>query len=208
MQAFLNVLGLMLAYGVLHSLLAATGFKAIVRRLMGERLYQGWYRLGFNTIAVVTFLPVLVYVGLKSGPTVWQLSGLAAIVLQILQLIGFCGLAFSLLQIDTERFLGFRQLVTWLDRKPLPLAPEPLAVNGVYALVRHPLYLFSLLLIWPVPTMSSAWLGFCVGTTLYFVVGSLFEEQKLRQEFGDAYASYQQKVAWLIPFLRWPSPLR
>lgn len=195
----------MLAYGVLHSLLAATGFKRLVRLLIGERMYQGWYRLIFNTIAVILFLPVFVYASVRSGSTIWSFDGTAAIVLMGLQLIGLIGLAISVLQIDGERFLGLRQIEAWMNGKPLPLPPEPLATNGVYGLVRHPLYLFSLLLIWPMPTMTSAWLGFCVGSTVYFIVGSYFEEHKLRQDFGEAYESYQQNVSWMIPFLRLPS---
>lgn len=208
MQEFLSVLGLMLAYGVFHSILAANGFKLVMLRIMGKRFYQGFYRLIFNGIAVVTFLPVFFYIAFNSGPTVWRINGFWVYLLYGLQLLGITGLAISLLQIDGERFLGMRQLEAWLNNKPLPLPPEPLTTDGVYALVRHPLYLFSLMLIWPVATMTSAYLGFAVGATAYFALGSLLEEQKLRQYFGDAYAAYQQRVPWLIPFLRLPSPPR
>ncbi|PJF39099.1 MAG: hypothetical protein CUN55_15315, partial [Phototrophicales bacterium] len=181
---------------------------SIVRRFIGERLYQGWYRLTFNTIAVVTFLPVLFYLAHDRGQIIWEVQGGGALFLQGVQLVGLIGLVVSLLQIDGMRFLGIRQTFAWLNGEPLPLPSEPLTTSGVYALVRHPLYFFSLLFIWAIPTMYSAWLGFCVGSTVYFMIGSLFEEQKLRRDFGAAYESYQQQVSWLIPFLRLPSFLR
>jgi len=38
--------------------------------------------------------------------------------------------------------------------------------------------------------------------TVYIVVGTLLEEQKLVHEFGDAYRSYQRRVSMFVP-LHW-----
>ncbi|NJN97397.1 MAG: hypothetical protein HC875_26600 [Anaerolineales bacterium] len=35
--------------------------------------------------------------------------------------------------------------------------------------------------------------------TLYFYVGTFFEERRLLMEFGSAYRAYQQRVPRLIP---------
>jgi protein-S-isoprenylcysteine O-methyltransferase Ste14 len=38
--------------------------------------------------------------------------------------------------------------------------------------------------------------------TAYLYLGSLFEERRLRVEFGEAYADYQRRVPRMIPRLR------
>ncbi|MCI0713963.1 MAG: hypothetical protein L0154_27650 [Chloroflexi bacterium] len=202
MQQFMTMLTLLVLYGAIHSFMAAVFLKRWVRDWMGERVYQGLYRLLFNIAATLTLIPVLYYGVREPGAVVWRADGAIAVIFILIQLVGLIGLSVSLLQIDGMRFLGVRQLVAWLNGDPLPLPDEPMQTGGVYGLVRHPLYLFSLMAIWPSPIMTTTWLGFNVGATLYFIIGSLFEEQKLREDFGEQYADYQNKVPWMIPFVR------
>ncbi|MCB9435880.1 MAG: isoprenylcysteine carboxylmethyltransferase family protein [Anaerolineales bacterium] len=203
MQAFLRVMALVLVYGGVHSLLAASSTKRLVLDVVGKRAYLGLYALGFNVLSVVTLLPVLWGLAVDAGPVIWQVSGVLAGIMMVIQGLGLLGLVIAGLQIDLMRFVGVRQALAWLNGDPLPLPPEPLQTEGVYAISRHPLYLFSLLLIWPTPVMLSGWFGFCVAATVYFMVGSRLEERKLRAVFGDAYQRYQQRVPWLVPFIRW-----
>lgn len=203
MQAFLRVMALLLVYGGLHSLLAASSTKRLVLDIVGKRAYLGLYTLVFNVLSVVTLLPVLWGLAVETGPVIWEVSGVLAGIMIAIQGIGLLGLVIAGLQIDLMRFVGVRQALAWLNGDPLPLPPEPLQTEGVYAISRHPLYLFSLLLIWPTPVMLSGWLGFCVAATVYFMVGSRLEERKLRAVFGEAYQRYQQRVPWLVPFIRW-----
>lgn len=202
MQQFMTMLALLVLYGTIHSFTAAVFLKRWVHNWIGERTFQGLYRLLFNIIATVTLLPVLYYGIREPGTVVWRADGVIAVILILIQLTGLIGLSISLLQIDGMRFLGIRQLLAWMSGDPLPLPDEPMQTSGVYGLVRHPLYLFSLMAIWPSPIMTTTWLGFNVGATLYFIIGSLFEEQKLRQEFGEQYDAYQDKVPWMIPFVK------
>lgn len=200
----MNILLALLIFGVFHSLMAAVGFKALMLSLMGERAYLGLYRLLYNIVSVVTFAPVLLWAAVEPGETIWSLDGAAAGIFMVLQAVGIVGLLISLLQIDGLRFVGLRQAAAYLNGDPLPLLAESLTINGVYRLVRHPLYLFSLLFLWFLPTMSAAALGLAIGATVYFVLGSLLEEQKLKQQFGEAYLEYQQEVPWMIPLLKLP----
>ena len=81
----------------------------------------------------------------------------------------------------------------------LPLADEALQTDGLYGWVRHPLYFFSLLALWFSPTMTDALLMFNIAATLYFVFGSLIEEQRMVNAYGDIYKQYQQNTSWMIP---------
>ena len=54
---------------------------------------------------------------------------------------------------------------------------------------------------WLWPDMTANRAAFSAISTAYFYFGSIPEEQKLIEEFGDAYRRYQQTVPRLIP---WP----
>ena len=53
-------------------------------------------------------------------------------------------------------------------------------MDGVYGLVRHPLYFFSLLVLWFTPQMTLHWLVFVILATVYFLVGSRLRSGRCR----------------------------
>lgn len=112
-----------------------------------------------------------------------------------LSLAGFLWGGLSLKSFDP---LGVRQLLARLRRT----APEtmPISVRGAYRLVRHPLYLSSILMFWSSPDLTSDRLLFNLLWTAWTVVGAILEERDLAAEFGDGYRQYQRKVPMLIPF--------
>jgi len=77
-------------------------------------------------------------------------------------------------------------------------------VAGPYRWVRHPLYLFMILMIWSCPDLTRDRLLFNLLWTVWIVIGSYFEENDLIVEFGEAYREYQKKVPMLVPLLKWP----
>jgi protein-S-isoprenylcysteine O-methyltransferase Ste14 len=194
------VLIAMLIFGLIHSILAGREIKTAFQRRFGDRACHGLYRIVYNGVTVMTLIPIAYLIVFAETRQVWQFDLRWELPLMIVQGIGLVGLVVSLLQIDLGRFLGTAQLRAYLSGAPLPLPPEPLQTSGLYAIVRHPLYLFSLLTIWPVTTMTDTYLGFCIGATLYFVIGSWYEERRLIGAFGDDYRAYQRRIPWLIPF--------
>lgn len=192
----------MTLFAIIHSWLAGQNIKQAIRRRVGDQAYHGFFRIAYNTLAIVTLAPIFWLILRQPGPVIWHVEGIGQILLLIIQLAGVIGVAVSLLQIDTLRFAGIRQVISYLRGETLPRPDEALKMDGVYGLVRHPLYLFSLVTIWPMATMTAALLAFNIGTTVYFVVGSLMEERRLVTGFGKIYEQYQQRVPWLIPLLR------
>ena len=71
-------------------------------------------------------------------------------------------------------------------------------ISPWHRFVRHPWYTLGLVLIWT-RDMNAASFVSAEAITLYFVIGSRFEEHKLVAEFGDRYREYQRKVPRLIP---------
>ena len=198
----LAVLGALLLYGALHSATASDRWKGRVSGLLGERAFLGLYRLFYSIVSMLTLLPILRLMAAWPGRTVWSVEGMAADVLLVVRALSGIGLAAALLQIDVLRFLGIKEAIAYVRGRPLPLPLEPLVTRGVYRLVRHPLYLFSLIALWSSPTMTESALGLVLGATLYFMLGSILEERKMARAFGPDYATYRETVPWLIPFMK------
>lgn len=190
-----------LMFGVAHSGLAGLEPKRRLQALFSERLVEGWYRIVYNILSVVTISPVLAMVAMLPDQVLYRLDMPWALVMRAVQAAGALGLVGALFFTDVFRFAGIAQVIAYFSGRPLPLPPEPLQEKGMYALVRHPLYFFSLLAIWPMPTMTLNTLLFNLGATAYFIIGSRVEERRLERIHGEAYRAYRQRVPWLIP---WP----
>jgi protein-S-isoprenylcysteine O-methyltransferase Ste14 len=196
------IMGLFLLFGVIHSLTAGFAPKERLSAVLPARLVEGWYRLVYNVFSAITIAPVLIAVVVLPDRAIYTVPMPWSLFFRLAQLAGLAGLVGALFVTDVFRFAGISQAVAYLSGEPLPLETGPLQVKGMYAVVRHPLYLFSLLTIWPTPTMTLNVLLFNIGATLYFVVGSHIEERRLEKRFGDAYRAYRQRVPWLIPLPR------
>jgi methanethiol S-methyltransferase len=82
-----------------------------------------------------------------------------------------------------------------------PKAACPLAIRGPYGLVRHPLYLFSIVMIWSFPDLTVDRLLFNILWTCWIAVGTHLEEKDLIAVFGDSYRKYQEQTPMLLPTL-------
>ena len=195
MNVFIILLSLAL-WGVVHSILASHFAKDMMRGMFGRDLRR-FYRLIYNAFSVVTFAPILYLLVILPDTTLYQVPAPWSWVMFAGQGLSLLLLLVAVLQTDTLSFIGLKQLF---------VADEDsgqLVTRGLYTLVRHPLYLFSLTFLWLSPGMSVNSLAFNVGVTLYFVIGAYFEERKLLRDFGEAYAEYKRKTPMLIPGLPW-----
>ena len=181
-------------YGALHSWLASLSAKVLAERWLGEGVRR-YYRLFFNMVVSLTLLPLLALVVFSPDleisriPFPWLGLTLA------IEALAAVGILVGVLQTGAMRFLGLAQLAAPPGSRQAPR----LVVNGVYRYMRHPLYLFGLLIIWLLPLMTWNILAFNLGATAYILVGIQFEERKLLKEFGQAYADYQRRVPMLLP---------
>ncbi len=79
-------------------------------------------------------------------------------------------------------------------------APGRLETGGAYRLVRHPIYLGTLLLMAATPDLTAGRLLFTALSLVYLIVGVALEERSLVDEFGPAYEAYRATVRWrMIP---------
>ena len=201
----------LMAFGIIHSLLASHQAKQFAQRLLGVNVATATYRLVYNVIAVATVLPALYLVfrlpdrELYRFPAPWDSIALG------IQVLAALGLVYSVYQMDAWFFLGLRQLGEPPQmgiRYSIDSTSTPqLVTTGLHRFVRHPLYTTSLIVLYLASPMSLNWLAFAVSCHAYFFMGSIFEERKLVREFGTAYRAYQQRVPRLLPrpwrWLRW-----
>ncbi|MBI4984621.1 MAG: hypothetical protein HZC24_04565 [Rhodocyclales bacterium] len=184
-----------LAYGLLHSALAAPAAKAWVAR----RWPQGvrYYRLGYNVVAVLALLPVLWLGHALGGAWLWRWTGAAAWLTNALALAAVAGFVWSSRHYDMAAFLGLRQLRATASGAD---GREAFVISPLHRYVRHPWYFLALVLVWT-RDMTAATLVSSLMITLYFAIGSKFEERKLLAAHGDAYRRYMARVPGL-----WPLP--
>jgi protein-S-isoprenylcysteine O-methyltransferase Ste14 len=167
-----------------HSVLAREPVKAVVARLVSPSLERSTY----VWVASVLFIVVCV---------AWR--PIAGVLYQIpppwAWLIGALQLSGGLLTLDAARRIDVRILA---GLRPEPAQDGQLVARGTYRVVRHPIYLGWVLLVWATSDMTTGRLAFAVITTSYLVVAVPFEERSLRRRLGPAYDDYRRQVRWRI----------
>lgn len=180
-------------WGVVHSITASLGFKALLRRALGDG-FMRFYRLLYNTFSVLSFAPILYLMSvlpdrdLYRVPSPWNYAMLAGQGLSAILLLA------AFLQTDSLSFIGLRQLFE--EEKP-----GKLVKTGFYRVMRHPLYTFGLLILWLSPSVSLNSFVVYVSLTIYILAGAYFEERKLLREFGREYEEYKSVTPMLLPGL-------
>ncbi|WP_322508668.1 isoprenylcysteine carboxylmethyltransferase family protein [Anaerolinea sp.] len=186
-------------YGAIHSALASHTVKGWAERRFGQ-FARRTYRLFFVLMASLTTLALLAVPLLLPDRPLYVIPFPWIILTLAVQAFAVWGLLAALSQTDALAFLGLRQLS----------APEPLRrraksgeliTRGFYGRVRHPLYLFSLILLWLFPVVTWNILALMIGLTVYLYIGTLLEERKLLDEFGEAYAEYRRTTPMIFPRL-------
>jgi protein-S-isoprenylcysteine O-methyltransferase Ste14 len=129
----------------------------------------------------------------RNPPVLYIVPGTWSLVMYLMQAILLAIIVACVRQTGPAEFLGLPQPDTADVHTP------QLVTNGWYGIVRHPLYLFSMLFLAFNPVVTSRWLILSLFSFAYFIIGALIEEQRLLHEFGNDYRLYRQRVPFLIP---------
>jgi|SRR5688572_18828701 len=181
-------------WGLIHSLLASLSLKDFLRRTLGSG-FMKFYRLLYNVFSAISFGLILYLMLTLPDKNLYQVSSPWSYLLLAGQAICAFFLLVAVLQTDMLSFAGLRQLVE-------EEGTGKLLTNGLYRFVRHPLYTFSLLILWLSPTVTVNSFIVYFALTFYVLVGVFFEERKLLREFGKEYANYRAVTPMLIPGFR------
>ena len=193
------VLVSMAAYGGLHSLLASRRFKDALQRRFGSSGMR-YHRFAFSLLGGLTLLPSMALVVLLPDRQIYTIPYPYSSWLRLLQFSGLIGLVYGVLQTGFFNFIGLDRV---FDASTMQ-RPQQMVTGGLYRLVRHPLYTCAMLILWASPSLSWNRLAFNLGVSLYLIIGSIFEEQKLLDEFGGDYQAYRRRTPAFLPRLRRP----
>jgi methanethiol S-methyltransferase len=193
--ALLVNLGLLGVFALQHSVMARPTFKRWWTRVVPPAAERSTYVL-FSSLALIA----LFVFWRPMGGVVWEVespAGRAAIF--ALGGAGWLLVLAATFAINHFDLFGLRQV--WLHFRGRPYTPLRFRTPGMYAVVRHPLYVGWIVAFWAAPTMTAAHLVFAVATTLYILVAIQLEERNLIEEHGEAYRAYRRWVPMLVPRL-------
>jgi protein-S-isoprenylcysteine O-methyltransferase Ste14 len=120
-----------------------------------------------------------------------------------MQLLGIVVGAMAFGNLSTGEFVGLSQAARALGGRE-PEGDEEgltqyLVTTGIYARVRHPLYLAGILVFTFNPYITRNWLTVSAMAVIYFLIGAFLEERRLLARFGDEYRRYAERVPRFIP---------
>jgi protein-S-isoprenylcysteine O-methyltransferase Ste14 len=183
---------LWLSFGTGHSLLASASGRRILARAAGRS-----DRLLYNLIALAHLVLVLGIGSFLFGTEPpFVLARPLHVAMLLVSVAGAVIVLAAGRSYDLRRFLGISQWRAGIA--DAAIVPEPLAMGGMNAIIRHPLYLGLLLLIWGL-AVTPFRLATATFATIYIGIGIVFEERKLMRLYGDDYARYRRKVPALLP---------
>jgi protein-S-isoprenylcysteine O-methyltransferase Ste14 len=166
-------------------------------RRWSSRFIPTHYQGASYTIASGVVLLTLVVFWQESAHTLISFEDGPRWVLRAVYCLAILGLAWAILALGSFDGLGLKPIMDRLRKSQS--SPMPFTVRGPYRWVRHPLYLFCLLMIWAYPDVTTDRLLFNVLFTAWIIVGTVLEERDLVVAFGDAYRDYQREVPMLLP---------
>jgi len=187
---------LWICWCALHSLLIAGKLNGWIRKKGG--FLQGSYRIVYILFSTITLAPVLWYQYTLPQLVLFSFSGQWRILQAILLLYAIIMFYGGKQVYDTSYFLGLRQWRSYrLGQQSVSL---PFSCRGVLHYVRHPWYSGGLAFLWGLGPLTDVTLLVRIILSMYLVIGSLLEEQKLVRELGAAYSSYRRQVPMLVPW--------
>ena len=202
-------------YFAAHSILASRVVKRKMEARFGTRTRNALYRPLYNAQAIGGLIALTVYIRRQPTVVLYEVKGTPALLMRAAQVLLTAEAAATTHQVGILRFSGMPSLLVWLLRKPnVPREPEgqgpslnadgSLRVTGSFRNVRHPLNAVTVVILVLSPRMTLSWAAFCAISAAYCVAGSLHEETRLRERYGERYADYQRSaIPFFLPRL-WP----
>ena len=186
-------------FGFIHSFLASN----MVKQILIERYESliAFYRL-FYVLSSLLLLYLIYQSFPKPRLIIYDLQQPFDLIILIPQFLNLAGIMWTLKYFSIQEFLGTGQIFRWFNKEyNITELDERLTlkIGGPYQFCRHPLYLFSILFLCFRPEMDLFYLTALICIIIYFYIGSIFEEKKLVERFGNKYIDYQKSVPRIFP---------
>ncbi len=191
-------LGLVLLFGLQHSVMARWSFKQAWTKIIPEPAERPTFVLA--TVACL----IAAYVFWSPMTTeIWRFDGPVAVyTILAIQAAGWLILVGATFALNHFHLFGLTQ--AWSAFRSRAVPELEFRTPWMYRVVRHPIQLGILLGIWAAPVMTVGHCVFATAMTMYMFVGLFFEERDLVRRFGQRYLAYRRDVPKILPRL-WPS---
>ncbi len=187
-------------FGLIHSIFISLQFTNWAKRVMGK--YFAFYRLGYNLLSIVLLIALLSITKTLDSELVINFVPPWKTVQQVLLITSGVMIIWAFLSYDALEFVGIRQIMNIGHRRD-SAQPRKITKKGLLGIVRHPMYLATIVFMWSLNSTRVDMLVHLI-LTIYILIGICLEERKLIKEFGSAYIEYQRDVPALVPFIkRW-----
>lgn len=191
---FINAL-LLGIFAVQHSVMARPAFKRWWTRIVPPAAERSTYVL-FSSLALI----LLFALWEPMGGVIWSIANpTGQAIAWGLYGLGWVILLYATFAINHFDLFGLRQ--SWAAFRGREPAPLKFVQPWIYRVVRHPLYVGWLLIVWATPVMTMAHLVFALLATGYILVGIQLEERDLA-DMHPEYRNYKQRVPMLVPSLK------
>jgi len=186
--------GLVLLFGLQHSVMARPGFKRVWTRVVPKEMERSLYVL-LSSVVLAFFMwqwrPI-------PTPVLWHADAAWSVALGWSVMgLGVAVLLWATFLINHFELFGLQQ--GWITLRGGELRGPAFVTPYLYKIVRHPLYVGWLLIFWGAPTMTAGHLLFSAGMSGYILLAIRFEERDLVQHIGEPYRRYREQVPALLP---------
>ena len=210
-KSIIKIAAATLVFAGIHTVLASKGVKDRAVNLLGERKRNGLYRVFYNGLALVTLGGLALYAFRLPDRDLYNVRAPHSWLMRSIQ---FCFLLYLLdgaRQIGFLKFAGIPNVAALIKNQSfIPLEPEgqgpiiennnQMKITGPFRFSRHPLNFGMLPIIWLMPRMTFNLAAFNSIVTIYSIFGSLHEEKRLKQAYGQAYVAYQTSgINFFVP---------
>lgn len=188
LDAFLSII-----FFLQHSILVRPGIKRGLAKVIPEEYYSAFYGLTSG----IALLLLLVF-WQKSSTIIASADGIGYWILRGLFCICLVGFFWGNKALGSFDVLGVKRLMRYISKRRDK--QQQIMAKGPYSWVRHPLYLFLIIMIWSCPVLTLDRLIFNILWTIWIVLGTYLEDRDLHREFGSHYRAYSARVPMLIPY--------
>jgi hypothetical protein len=174
----------------------------MLSKYIGDRYMQCYYRLFFVIFSAIAMCTAfLIIIGL---PDIYLFNapGWIKWPMYLIQISGMLFGMMSLRELKPSEFFGIRQMKDCLKENNSGLTISPVSdpsrfnlyKNGVYSIVRHPIYLAGIIMISFQPVITHNRLTVTIIADVYFIYAALKEEYLLLRHIKVPYKEYMKEV--------------
>ena len=199
LPALISNFFLIIQFPIFHSFfLSSTGMRVLDK--FGPREYAKSLRTTIYATFASLQLLGLFCLWSYSGIMVWEVLYPDSLILIFVNLVSWLLLTTSSIQAGYQVQTGSLGW-TSLYKNKKPEFPD-MPVKGLFSVVRQPIYISFIFVLWSTPSMSIDLLTVAIFYTAYCFLGPLLKEKRFYKIYGSRFLIYKKRVPYFFPKIR------